>query len=444
MTRTRLISLLVLLLAACHPPKPVDPTPDGGSGQDPTPGTPPTLTVHAPYEVTATLQLYRSVHVLLGDGSRFRERLDGSGVVRFHDPAIKGPQDVSLVMVRSTGEVAVKTYLSLDGTEVRLPGSVGFISAIPWTKQGTLTGTVTGAANSNALSVTAVGTGLYGLTTLADDGTFSIDIRGDEPGKVDLFAKETEGPDGKVLRVGLKRDIAVGSGAIVRGLDFALDHPVNQSLGVTVEDSRYQGSEVSASLRYILSGQFLFGTSASRTLPLAVPAIARTAPFDTLTPMLRVSSGDAATLPGGEVQTEMPVSATSSAVVTFLTPLSITSPAVGTLEAPASASRSGLVLRWSPDGAAQLTEVELAAKIGPGPLDWSVVAPASITSFTPFPLPADIAPVTTLPAGSYRVAATTTWRASASSYADFFTGRLTYDPYEETRTTRLRTYVELQ
>jgi hypothetical protein len=444
MTQTRLFALLVLLLAACHPPKPVDPTPDGGSGQQPAPGTPPTLTVHAPYEVTATFQFYRSVHVLLGDGSRFRERLDDSGVVRFHDPAIVGPQDVSLVMVRSTGEVAVKTYLSLDGTEVRLPGSVGLISAIPWTKQGTLTGRVTGATNPSALSVVAVGKGLYGLTTLAEDGTFSIDIRGDEPGKVDLFAKETEGTEGKVLRVGLKRDIAVGAGAVVRGLDFALDHPVDPSLGVTVEGTRYQGSEVSASLRYILGGQLLFSTSASGALPLVVPAIARTTPFDTLTPMLRVASGDAANLPGGEVQTEMPVSATSSAVVTFLAPLSITSPAVGTLEAPASASRSGLVLRWSPDGAAQLTEVELAAKIGPGPLDWSVVAPASITSFTPFPLPADIAPVTTLPAGSYRVAATTTWRASARSYADFFTGRMTYDPYEETRTTRLRAYVELQ
>ncbi|QRN94567.1 hypothetical protein JRI60_36385 [Archangium violaceum] len=395
-------------------------------------------------EIKTTFQLYSSVHVLLGDGSRFRERLDDSGVVRFHDPAIAGPQDVSVVMVQSTGEVKVKTYLALDGTEVWLPSFVGFLSALPWTKQGTVTGRVTGATHVGNLSVTAVGKGLSGVTTLAEDGSFSIDVRGDEPGQVDLFARETEGPDGKVLRVGLARGIAVSSGTTVSGLELALDHPVDQSLNVTVEGSRYQGSSVSAELWYILGGQLLFRTNASGTIPLSVPAIARTAPFDTITPMLHVTSGDTTNLQGGAVQTNMPVSDTSSAEVSFLAPLSITSPAVGTLEAPGSASRSGLVLRWNPDSSAHLTEVELAALVGPGSLDWTVVAPASITSFTPFPLPAGIAPVTTFPAGSYRVWATTTWRAKASSYADFFTGSPTRDPYEETRTTRLLTYVELQ
>ncbi|WP_257455441.1 hypothetical protein [Archangium lipolyticum] len=321
---------------------------------------------------------------------------------------------------------------------------MGFLSAIPWTKQGTLTGRVTGATHVSNLSVTAVGKGLSGITKLAEDGSFSIDVHGDEPGQVDLFARETEGTTKKVLRVGLLRGIAVSSGTTISGLELALDHPVDQSLAVTVEGSRYQGSSVSASLWYILDGQFLFSTDASGTMPLPVPAIARTAPFDTITPMLNVTSGDATNLQGGAVQTNMPVSDTSSAKVTFLAPLSITSPTVGTQESPGSASRSGLVLRWSPDVSAHLTEVELAAKVGPGPLDWTVVAPVSITSFTPFPLPADIAPVTTFPAGSYSVWATTTWRAKANSYADFFTGSLTHDPYEETRTTRLLTYVELQ
>jgi hypothetical protein len=397
-----------------------------------------------PKDVTATFQLHRNIDVLLGDGSRFRERLDSSGVVHFHDPAIVGPQDVSLVMVRSTGEVQVKTYLALNGPEVRLPSSLSLLSAIPFTKQGTVTGKVTGASNPSALSVTAVGNGLYGTTTLSEDDSFSIDIRGEAPGKVDLFARETEGTDGKVVRVGLKRDIAVSAGTTVSGQDVALDHPVDQSLGVTVAGGELPDTSLSASLRYILGGQVLFGTSASGTQPLSVPMIARTAPFDTLTPMLLVSSGEAAKLPGGQVQTDMPVGASSSAQVTFLNPLSITSPAAGTLEAPASASRSGLVLRWSPDASAHLTEVELAAKIGPGPLDWTVVAPTSITSFTPFTLPADSAPVTTFPAGSYRVWATTRWQANASGYASFFTGSLSSGPYVETRKTWLLTYVELQ
>jgi hypothetical protein len=138
------------------------------------------------------------------------------------------------------------------------------------------------------------------------------------------------------------------------------------------------------------------------------------------------------------------VGRTSSAAVTLLAPVSITSPAVGTLAAPSSASRSGLVLRWSPDASAHSVVVELAPRSEPGSLRWSVMAPASINSFTPFALPASIAPVTTFPAGSYRVEATATWRGNASGYADSFTGSPLYDPYEETRTTRLRGYVELQ
>ncbi|HYO64510.1 MAG TPA: hypothetical protein VEU33_00400 [Archangium sp.] len=441
MTQTRLIPLLVLLLAGCPSPTPVDPTPDGGTGQEP---TAPTFTVHMPRDVTATFPLYRNVDVLLGDGSRFRARLDNSGVVRFQDPAIEGPQDVSLVRVDSTGKVQVKTYLALNGPEVRLPSLLGLVGALPFTKQGTVTGKVTGAANPSALSVTVIGNGLYGITTLSEDGSFSIDISGDAPGKVDLFAKETEGTEAKVVRVGLERDIAVSAGTTVSGQDVALDHPVDQSLGVTVAGGKLPDAHLDASLRYILGGRLLFSTSGSGTQPLSVPMIARTAPFDTLTPMLRVSSGDAAQLPGGQLQTDMPVGATSSAQVTFLDPLSITSPAVGTLEAPASASRSGLVLRWSPDASAHLTEVELAATIGPGPLDWIVVAPTSRSSFTPFTLPAASAPVTTLPAGSYRISATSRWQANASGYASFFTGSLSGGPDVETRTTRLRTYVELQ
>ena len=80
----------------------------------------------------------------------------------------------------------------------------------------------------------------------------------------------------------------------------------------------------------------LFSTNASGTQPLSVPMVARTAPFDTFHPMLLVTSGEVVKFPGGQVQTEMPVGAGSSAQVTFLNPLSITSPAVGPLEASVS------------------------------------------------------------------------------------------------------------
>ncbi|EPX56211.1 hypothetical protein D187_007553 [Cystobacter fuscus DSM 2262] len=437
----RLLPLLALLLVACHSPE--TPVPPGGSGNKPPPETPPTFTVHAPGDVTTMPSPYKNVHVLLGDGGRFRERLDASGVVRFHDPAIVGPQDVSLVMVSSSGAVQVRTYLALEGPEVRLPGFAYLISGPSWTKQGTLTGRVTGAVNPKALSVSVAGEGLYGLTTLAEDGTFSIDIRGDAPGTVDLFAKETGGSGEMVLRVGLERGIAVGSGATVGGLELALDHPVDQVLNVSVEGDGARGGEMTASLEYILGGHYLFSTSASGMLPLSVPAVARTAPFDTFTPMLSITSGDAAMFPDGALQTSLPA-VTSSVTATFLAPLRITSPAVGPREAPASASRSGLVMSWVPDRTAHLTEMGLEATTGASPLDWRVMAPTSITSFTPFALPADLVPVTTFPAGSYRVWANSIWSSHASGYADFFTGRDIRDPDEEVRTTRLLAYVELQ
>ncbi|WPB74203.1 hypothetical protein KYC5002_34885 [Archangium violaceum] len=443
MTQTRLIPLLVLILVGCPSPTTDDPTPDGGTGQE-EPTSPPTFTVHVPEIVTAAFLLYRNIDVLLGDGSRFRERLDSSGVVRFHDPAIVGPQDVSLVMVRTNGAVEVKTYLAINGPEVRLPNTLYLLATPSFTKQGTITGKVTGASNPSALSVNVVGNDHFGITTLADDGSFSIDIRGEAPGKVDLFAKETHGTDGTVLRVGLARDIAVSAGTTVSGQDVALDHPVDQSLGVTVAGGELPDSSLNASLHYILSDQLLFSTSGSGTQPLSLPMVARTAPFDTFNLMLRVTSGDLMKLPGGRVQADMPVGAGSSARVTFLNPLGIISPAVGTLEAPASTSRSGLVLRWAPDASAHLTEVEFATNGGPSPLEWTVVAPTSITSFTPFTLPADIAPVTTFPAGFYSVWATTLWQANASGYASFFTGSLSNNPYVETRTTRLLAYFELQ
>ncbi|ATB39071.1 hypothetical protein CYFUS_004510 [Cystobacter fuscus] len=440
MIQTRLLPLLALLLVACHFPE----TPPGGPGKEPPLETPPTFTVHVPREITGDPSLYSSIHVLLGDGSRFRERLDESGVARFHDLAIVGPQDVSLVMVYSTGLVRVRTYLALEGNEVRLPFFLYPMSSTPWTKQGTLTGRVTGVVDSRFLSVSAGGKGLHGSTRLAADGSFSIDIRGDAPGTVDLFAQETDDSEQKVLRVGLERGIAVGSGATVGGLELELDHPVDQMLDVAVGGNGSRGGEMTASLQYLLDGRLLFSTSAFGTLPLAVPAIARTAPFETLTPRLRISSGEASTFPEGALQTEVPVGATSAVTATFLAPLRITSPAVGPLEAPGSASRAGLVLSWIPDGSAHLTEVELNRMGEPSPLAWSVMAPTSITSFTPFPLPTDLAPVTTFPAGAYGVEATSTWWAHASGYADFFTGRLNRDPGMEIRDTRLFAHVELQ
>jgi hypothetical protein len=444
MTQTRLIPLLVLLLTACHPPKIDDPHTDAGVGGEPDSGTPPSLTVHIPDDIRSTLPLYRNVHVLLGDGSRFREPVDSSGVARFHDPAITGPQDVSLVMVSTTGAVQVKTYLALDRSEVWLPSSGFTISAMPFKRQGTITGRVTGATDPQALSVVLLGNGLHGIPTVAEDGSFSIDVRGDAPGRVDLFVRQAEFVGGKIIRVGLRKDIAVSAGTVVSGQDVALDHPVDQSLDVTEESNRLQGTEARVVLRYIMRGQLLFARSNYGKLPLPVPALALTGPFETLTPMLHVSAGNVESLPHGEVQTERPVGRTASAAVKLLGPASIASPAVGTLEAPASASRSGLVLRWSHDASAHSVVTELAGNSEPGSLQWSVMAPASVTSFTPFPLPANIAPVTSFPAGTYRVETTATWRGNASGYADSFTGSFPSDPYVETRMTRLRAYVELQ
>ncbi|MET0405446.1 MAG: hypothetical protein ABW123_23720 [Cystobacter sp.] len=442
MKTKRLTSLLPLLFVACHPSAGTPSRPDGGTG--PTP--PATFIVHMPEGFASSLPMYKSAHVLLGDGGKYRVRLDEQGMARFHAPELVGPRDVSLVTVHTSGRVQVQSFLALEGAEVWLPREGFPMVGFDFTQQATLTGKVTGADDSNAVSVLTSGKGFSGFTTQDAQGGFRIDVRGPSPGTVDVFARESDRARTKIVRVGMKRGIAVGGGALVSGLEVALDHPVDQSLEVTEEGAVSQGREVAATLRYTLNGQVLFTTEAAGALPLGLPAIAQTPPCDTRVPMLQLSSGELERLPGGLVQTERPVTSPSSAGVKFLTPVRITSPAMGTQDAPASQSREGLVLRWSPDASAHLTEVRLASGTDGDSFSWSVRAPASVTGFTPFTLPADITSVRGFRAGAASVWAYSLWQADMGGYEDFFTGTGTpfFPSGVEVRTTRLSFPVELR
>ncbi|MFY0574622.1 hypothetical protein ACN28S_09900 [Cystobacter fuscus] len=261
----RLLPLLALLHAACEEKAPPAPTTKlRGS-----------LTVHTHHADRADWRTrYPSVYVLLGDGSRFRQPLDDQGTARFEDPALVGAQDVTVVEVQSTGGSVLHTLLAVDEPELELPyGYNEPFSTELETKQAQVTGKVTGASGAGTVRTQVVSEAFTGRTPTAPPppGTFSLEIWGATPGRLSLFASETRSSDHEVLRVGMKRDVAVGGGQAVTGQDIALDHPVDQSLGVTVTGLEPYGTSVNAFLSYSEGTQELFSTGTTGTPPYPCP-----------------------------------------------------------------------------------------------------------------------------------------------------------------------------
>jgi hypothetical protein len=272
---------------------------------------------------------------------------------------------------------------------------------------------------------------------------------------VDILVEQNAVGTSEPVRVGLLKDVAVTRGQTVSGLELVLDHPVDQSSSVRVDGVQPYGTEARASLacyQGLYSPDYapLFTTSAAGVPPLAMPTISRTAPFDTTRWLLSVAAGNRKTLPSGYARTRIPVSGTSSASATLLAPVVPSSLPLGPEDAPGVAARSGLVLRWSIDPAAQMGEVWLTPwPAGSAPLRWKVRTPASVTSFTPFALPADVSPYPTLDVGPYRVETYSYYRKSSQGYAeqlaeDHLLGVSGEDVLVEQRETRLEGYVRFE
>jgi len=430
-----LIPLVLLLLAACGKENPPPESPDGGNmPPDAGPMTPSirgSLTVHT----DAQPGEFRSVHVLLGDGSRFRKPLSGSDA-HFEDAALVGPQDVSVVMVKPTGDVLVQTALALNQPEVWVTLNKRTETV---DKVATLTGRVTGATGAGFVDVSAVGQGLSGYGTVAQDDTFSVEVSGPVLGPVTLVATETRG-DNSLVRVGLKKNIPVTEGQTVSGQDVALAHAPDRSVTVTANGLAPYGGQLSAGIEYYDGAIALFRTSAAGTSPLSVPAFMPTASFNNTGARLHVSAGN---LQSGdaEARVSLPIGSAASSTVAFLAPMKLSSPTQGRDASgdPIIHPRAGVVFRWSMDPAAQLGTVSFFAEAGSSSteprLDWIVMAPSSITSFTPFALPTEASPLSTFVPGTFEVDVTSIHRSDVNGYAGYFARDYKAATLAEERTT---------
>ncbi|WP_147447015.1 hypothetical protein [Corallococcus sp. CA054B] len=393
----RLIVLAVLLCVACgDKTDPPTHTPDAG------PEGPATLIVHSDWwDFVAGLGDMQGITVLLGDGSRFRQPLGRDGIARFHDAAITGPQDITVVMV-GDGKVWASTTLNVEGTEVWVRSGFGLLAGgFQGSRQATLTGRVTNLSGRPA-QVRVVGEGFSGVDNTEADGTFSVDVWSETAGQVALFVTDNTDHSGRVSAVGLLRDIAVGEGRTVSGLVIPLDHPLDQRLPVEVTNLQPYGALSGVTATFSLGSEYLFTTSTPGATPIEVPAMARTPPFDTVDVRLSATAGRDERISSGRMVVNAPLAAGGVTSLALPAPVTLASPSVGTEAAPGSGPRSGLTLRWSADPAMHSVTVRMIPQQAPE-LDWYVTAPATVGSFTPFILPAEVSPLRELGAGRYFV-----------------------------------------
>ncbi|AKI98983.1 hypothetical protein ATI61_106362 [Archangium gephyra] len=455
--------LALLLLAACPrapeelTPPPVDPpVPEQPSGLQ---GS---LTVHLRDWNLVPKEFLQSAYVLLGDGSRFRQAVDDNGDVHFQDAAIVGSQDVTVVltMKSETPTVLVGSFLAIGQPEVWLPVVDSLETTEPppdpGPKLATVSGKVTGmsGAAEHFVYVIAAGQGLSGGGPVASDGSFRFNVLGAEPGQVDLIAWEEKfdpeyGTYGDVLvRAGRVRGIALARDQVLGGLELALDHAADQSLGVTVKGAEHYGSPATVTLRFHEDTLGFFTSYAKGTSPLSVPTLAMTPPFDTTRRLLSTSLGRSEVLPAGYAYALNPIDNGPAATLTLLSPMTSSSPALGACASPPTTPLAGLGLRWSVDAAANVGQLDflLQEPAGPGAgFSWRVLAPSSRTSFTPFPLPSEVSPLSTFPPGLYSLKLQSSFRGDVEGYASAFAQHVSKPSYlVESRRTELTGCFTLQ
>ncbi|WP_148712881.1 hypothetical protein [Corallococcus sp. AB030] len=403
----RLFALAVLLCVACGDK--TDPkSPDAGTAG------PSALIVHSDWWAFARLlPQMEDVTVLLGDGSLFRQPLGRDGIARFEGAATTRPQDITFV-VKLGDEVMVSTALGVEGSEVWVRSILGSPEHLPSsTRQATLTGRVTNNGFSWT-NVYVVGKGFTGHTLAESDGSFRLDVMGENPGKVALVVTDQS----NVQKVGLLRDIAVGEGRTVGDLVLPMDHPVDQLLSVEVPEVQPYAPVGNVSASFLLGSDVLFTRTTSGAEPIELPVLARTPPFDAVEVRLSVAAGSPGQ-PGTVVANASPAPRGVTRLA-LPAPMTLTSPTPGTAEAPGSAQRSGLTVRWSADPAAHSVMVRL------GPVDyeqrfsWVITAPATRDGFTLFTLPEGVAPRTQLGVGRHTLVWGSSFLGTGRGYQSLF------------------------
>ncbi|HEX5750866.1 MAG TPA: hypothetical protein VFZ09_31870 [Archangium sp.] len=118
-----------------------------------------------------------------------------------------------------------------------------------------------------------------------------------------------------------------------------------------------------------------------------------------------------------------PINNGPAATFTLLSPMTSSSPVLGACDSPPTTALEGFGLRWSVDPTANVGQLDFLLQNSAVPgvvFSWRVMAPSSRTSFTPFPLPSEVSPLSTFPPGLYSLSLRSSFRGDVASYASLF------------------------
>jgi hypothetical protein len=389
-----------------------------GPGDGPVPGD--ETTVPDPPEVRGTLTVHvrpvgvgdTAVHVLVGDGVKIPPQRATGDTVAFKDPSLFGPQDVTVVRVRTGASYRVTTLLGVKSAEL------WFGQSPVYTPRGNVAYRVSGMSDTaNNIDVASTRDGYRILPPQNAAGLYTSKVEGTAPGRMSFVAYEWAGIEYTLMmRVGQANDIPVAEGSTTDAGTVALTHAFNKTSFVSLRGTNNYGSEVRGSVLYYPQPPPRPSAFTSSDLAAPVdagpgryqvrlPAIDMTPPFDTWTRFVEGTvSQSVYANPDGKYSTIRQVFEPSN-TIEFHAPPTITAPRGD----GGAVSRANLAVEYADVApGAQLVSVELAGRSS-DPLakyfEWTAITankPDGRGKFVPFVLPADIAPVT-LPAGTYQV-----------------------------------------
>jgi hypothetical protein len=371
------------------------------------PGIHGTITVHAP-DVG---------RVLLGDGSRFAEDVDANGVVTFTDPAIVGPQNVTLVLTPRERSMIIYTLVKVDVADVWV--SASSVVPGPVAPRAVLKSNLTYPSDPaiTRIDLTAIGDDdARGELNVPGAGPISVSVDAKSTAaSCDLFGRGYTAGTTRLLRAGAARNIALPAAVPVdvTAPDLVLDHPFDQPIAITTTNGAAYGPDVAATISYFRKSDQVMKSDETFTGAAGkIQSIAMTAPFDTLGRVVRARVGDTTF-----ALVDTPLAPNETTVTAaFAQPATVTSPPTadnGDGGAPATAFAPGSSLAvGGVDPAAQVTEVSMVTSRPASDAGtefsfyWFVSLPKGETSFTFPELPAEN-PTRFFPSGMATVHVTT-------------------------------------